>query len=245
MQQRRVIFLTGASSGIGAGLAQRYAEPGVTLGLAARRKDRLAAVARRCRSLGASVHTYAVDVTDGEEVERAAKAFLRRTRQIDLVIANAGLGGWPHPLHADVATMTRMVDVNVNGVIHTITPFLAQMVKQGQGHIVAISSVASFRGLPGGVYAATKAAVRYLMDGWRIDLSSHGITVSTVFPGFVESEMTSRGRRYPFLVPTDRAADLIKFGIDRRYRYFVLPWQWWLLVPVMKLAPDWFFQRRS
>jgi len=238
------VFITGASSGVGAALAEEYAAPGTVLGLVARRKERLAAVAQRCRTLGASVQTYRLDVTDGSALQRAAQAFLKRTQRIDVVIANAGVGGWKHPLTSDIDAMVGMVDVNVNGVIHTLAPFFAQMVKQEYGHLVAVSSIASFRGLPGGVYAATKAAVRYLMDGWRIDLASHGVTVTTVFPGFVESEMTNRKRWYPFLLPPDRAAKLIRYGIAHRYRNVILPWQWWLLVPIMKLVPDWFFRQR-
>lgn len=246
----RTVFITGASSGIGAALARTYAAPDVVLGLAARRTDRLQLVAKECRSLGASVHCYTLDVRDGAATRQVATRFLKTAGQIDVVIANAGVGQWKHPLETPVEELTAMVDINVNGVIHTISAFTPAMATQRHGQLVAISSVASFRGLPGGAYSATKAAVRYLMEGWRLDLAPYGVHVTTIFPGYIASEMTSSPDAwYPFLIEADEAARLMKQAIARRQRVVVLPWQWWLVLPFLRLVPSrligWLARRRN
>lgn len=243
------IFITGASSGIGAALAEAYAAPGVVLGLAARRADRLQSVAARCRTLGASVHCYTLDVRDGAASRLAAARFVRVAKRIDLVIANAGIGQWGHPFRTEAEAMTAMIDVNVNGVINIVSAFAPQLEKQQGGHIAAISSIAGFRGLPGGVYSASKAAVRYLMEGWRIDLAPHDIHVTTVFPGYIASEMTSDAKAwYPFLISADAAALLIKRAIAAKRQTVILPWQWWLVLPFLRFVPSsvigWAIRRR-
>lgn len=233
------VFITGASSGLGAALARAYAEPGVRLGLAARRRDRLDAVAKECEERGATVHVYTVDVVDVKSVRAAVDHFLTAAKRIDLVIANAGIGGWHHPAHSTSEELASMIDINVNGVIHTIAAFLPKLVMQQHGHVVAVSSVASFRGLPGGVYSASKAAVRYLMDGWRVDLEPYNIDVTTVFPGFVTTEMIAADRnRYPFIISAERAASIMKGAIARREPNIIFPWQWQLIIPFMRVVPN-------
>lgn len=248
--ENKTIFITGASSGIGAALAEAYAAPGVVLGLAARRLDRLQAVAKRCRKLGASVYCYTLDVTDAAATRMVATKFIGVAKQIDLVIANAGVGSWQHPFKAQAEEMTAMINVNVNGVINTVSAFATQLEKQSSGQIAAISSVAGFRGLPGGVYSASKAAVRYLMEGWRIDLRPYNIHITTVFPGFIASEMTNDVKAwYPFLISAEAAALLIQQAITSRRKILVLPWQWWLVLPFLRLVPSrligWAVRRRQ
>ncbi|MEK7183995.1 MAG: SDR family NAD(P)-dependent oxidoreductase [Patescibacteria group bacterium] len=239
MSEMQAVFITGASSGIGEALAEAYAEPGVILGLAARRTDRLRSVADQCRKLGASVHCYTLDVRDAEGTRSVAKQFLRVARTIDIVIANAGVGQWKHPLDAQAEEFTAMVDVNVNGVINTLSAFTPTLAKQGHGQLVAISSIAGFRGLPSGVYSATKVAVRYLLDGWRLDLEPYGVGVTSIFPGYITSEMTYDATAwYPFLISAADAAHEMKRAIARRQRTVVLPWQWWLVLPFLRLVPS-------
>lgn len=250
MSQQTAIFITGASSGIGEALALAYAAPDTALGLAARRTDRLKAVAAACRAQGATVHWYEVDVRDGEAVRRVARKFHTAAGRVDIVIANAGVGHWKHPLETQAEELTTMVDINVNGVINTVSAFTPLLAKQRHGQLVAISSIASFRGLPGGVYSATKAAVRYLMEGWRLDLAPYGVSVTTIFPGYISSEMTNNAASwYPFLIPADQAARAMKQAIGRRQRVAVLPWQWWLVLPFLRLVPSrvigWAARRRN
>src|SRR5690606_24826033 len=107
------------------------------------------------------------------------------------------------------------VETNVNGVIRTLKAFIPTMVRQRNGQLVAVSSIAGFKALPGGVYSGTKAMVRYLMDGWQRRLGEYGISTTAVFPGFVTSEIT-KGERYPFLITAEQAAAEIKAGIEAR-----------------------------
>lgn len=238
------IFITGATSGIGAELTRLYAAPGVTLGLVGRRRDRLDAMEKLAVTRGAKVYTYQIDVSDGPAVQKSANHFLKTTGHIDLVIANAGIGGWRHPADDEASRLTEVIDTNVNGVIYTVMAFVPAMIHQRSGQIVAVSSIASFVGLPRGAYAASKAAVRYLMDGWRIDLAPYGISVTTIFPGFVASEMTAReGVRYPFLVSAPVAGARIQGAIQRKARHLIFPWPWRIILPIAKFTPDWLWRR--
>ncbi len=247
------IFITGASSGIGEALARAYAGPGVTLGLGARRIERLQVLKQelesRIENRELRIEIYQLDVTDGTAVVKVAQEFATAAGGLDLVIANAGVGGWVDPLVDDPARMVGMVDVNVTGVIHTVTAFARQMKQGSHGHIAVTSSIAGFKPLPGGVYPATKAAVRYLMEGWRAQLERSKIAVTMIYPGFVSSEMTrstpprqARGRSgqakwYPFLITARQAARVIKRGIEAEQRSIIVPWQWRLLIPLIRLLP--------
>src|SRR3990167_7779947 len=156
MNSSKRIFINGASSGIGAALARVYAGPNVVLGLGARRRERLEALKAEIQSSGADIHIYRLDVTDATNVTTVAREFVDAAGGIDLVIANAGIAGWGHPVKSDPKRMTAMVDTNVSGVIRTLTAFLPTMVKQRRGHLVAVSSIAGFKALPGGVYSRSE-----------------------------------------------------------------------------------------
>lgn len=236
---KKAIFITGASSGIGAALSHLYAkDDNVVIGIVARRLDRLEAIKKHCESEKSKVIPMQADVTDAEAMERVAAKFLKTAGRIDVVIANAGLASHPHPAMSDFEVLRQMVNVNIVGVLNTFAPFLPAMVKQGSGQLVAVSSIAGFLKLPGGVYSATKAAIRYLMDGWRMDLADHGINVTTIFPGFVESELTQPKRKwYPFLVSSKKAAQLMKKAIEAKKRNYIFPWQWRVIVPILRLFP--------
>lgn len=240
----KTVFITGASSGLGSALAKIYAAPEVTLGLAARRRERLAALAKQCKVAGAIVHTYVLDVTNGPDVARAANDFVKKTGPTDIIIANAGVGGWKHPIHDQAEALTDLMNTNVNGVINTIMAFVPHLVAARRGHLVATSSIAAFARLPRGAYSASKVAVRYLMDSWRIDLAPYGISVTTIYPGFVTTEMTDRpGARYPFLVSAEAAARAIQCAIAARRRNFIFPWPWRWLMPLARFVPDWLWRR--
>jgi NADP-dependent 3-hydroxy acid dehydrogenase YdfG len=236
----RRIFLTGASAGIGAALAEAYAAPGVTLGLVARREDRLQELAQRLGPNGCRVLTYTADVTDAAHMRQVALTFCEAAGGVDLVIANAGMSVADRVMEGNPQGVTDMFRINVEGVVNTLFPFVPPMSAQGSGHLVAISSVAGYRGLPGkGGYSATKAAVRILMDSYRPVLAPHGILTSTICPGFVESELTAKNRyAMPFLMKTPKAARLIQAAIDRAAGTYIFPWQMRMLVPVLTRMPD-------
>jgi short-subunit dehydrogenase len=233
------IFITGASSGIGAGLARHYARPGTTLGLVARREALLEDVAKELRAAGATVHLHAADVSDTAALGCAVDAFLGAAGGIDLVIANAGIGIRSAIHEGEAGEVARLLQINVIGVTNTVVPFVPRMLEQKSGVLCAISSVAGHRALPGRVaYAASKRAVTTFMDGLRMELHGSGVHAMTVCPGFVRTPLTEGMPGMLFLVELDDAVREIAGAIDARRNTFTFPWQMNLLKEVMARAPE-------
>ncbi|HQR10031.1 MAG TPA: SDR family oxidoreductase [Casimicrobiaceae bacterium] len=232
------VFITGASSGLGAALARHYADTGATLGLFARREAELGRVAAALAP--ATVASYCGDVRDADALRRAASDFLARFGAPDVVIANAGISRGTLTSEAvDMPAFQAVFDTNVQGVIQTFQPFMAAMTKARSGALVGVASVAGFRGLPGsGAYSASKAAAISYLESLRVELRGSGVAVVTICPGFISTPMTARNPyRMPFLLAPDRAARLIARAIARRQRYYVLPWQMAWTGRVLKLLP--------
>jgi short-subunit dehydrogenase len=232
------IFITGASSGIGEALAVRFALPGRVLGLLARRADELDRVAARCREQGATVLTFPIDVRDAQSVHRAGRAFLAEAGHVDVVIANAGVSRRDDD-QGESARSREVIETNLLGVIHTFEPFMAEMERAGSGSLVAVSSVAGFRGLPNaGAYSASKAAVNTWMESLRIRLRGR-VHVMTVCPGFVDTPMTASNRfTMPWLLTADDAAARIEHGMARRTGVLVFPAPMRWLMAGVRLIPS-------
>jgi len=235
------VFITGASSGIGAALAAHYAAAGSALGLVGRRADALSALAGR---LGAPAATYAADVADPAAMRAAAADFIARHGVPDIVIANAGvssgtLGSAPE----DLPVLERILRTNVVGLAATLAPFVAPMRKRGGGILAGIASVAGFRGLPGaGAYSASKAAAIAWLESLRVELAGSGVAVVTVCPGYIDTPMTRVNRyRMPFLLDADEAARRIARAIEARRAFVVVPWQMALVGRAMRLLPTTLF----
>ena len=232
------VFVTGASSGIGAELARLYARSGAQLGLFARRADALAAVAD---SLGsASTATYVGDVRDEDALRGAATAFMGRFGVPDIVIASAGVSVGTLTEHReDNAAFRAVLETNVLGMVHSFQPFLPAMLAASNGRLVGIASVAGFRGLPGaGAYSASKAAAISYLESLRVELFGTGVAVITICPGYIATPMTEGNPyRMPFLLPVDKAAPLIARAIEHRRRFYVLPWQMALLGRLFRVLP--------
>jgi NADP-dependent 3-hydroxy acid dehydrogenase YdfG len=220
------IVITGTTSGIGKALALHYAQRGVTLGLIGRRQALLTAVAGDCEAQGATAIPAALDVRDEAAMRQYAMQFIDQAGGIDLVIANAGVGDPDHLASGSAAYHASLFEVNVLGLLNTLLPFIPQMIRQQHGQLVAIASVAGFRALPGSTtYAATKIAVRALMEGYGWELRRHGIVTTTINPGFIVSEMTARNQfRMPFLLRTDVAVRKMARAIQRQRRSYTFPW---------------------
>jgi NAD(P)-dependent dehydrogenase (short-subunit alcohol dehydrogenase family) len=231
------VFITGASSGLGAALARHYGARGARLGLLGRRADALAAVAQ-----GLDARCYTVDVRDADALRDAAGRFLAEVGAPDVVIAAAGISvGTLTEEAGDLAVFRAVMDANVLGMAHTFSPFIASMTATG-GVLCGISSVAGVRGLPGGgAYSASKAAAAIYLEALRLELRSRGIAVVDVAPGYIDTPMT-RVNPYamPFKLSAEAAALRIARAIDRRQPRTVIPWQmaWvarllkWLPIPV-------------
>lgn len=220
------IVISGASRGLGAALAERFAMPGVTLRLIARSARGLAETAARCTALGATVDTAALDVRDGAAV--AAQLLLwQAVRPIDCIIANAGIarGVRPDGRWEGMDGATEQVTVNLLGAMHLVEPLLPAMRERRAGRIVLIASVAAYRGLPDAPgYAASKAGLRAYGEGLRAALAPRGVGVTVVLPGFFDSAMGERwsGPR-PLAISLDAAADRTWRAIRRGARRAAFP----------------------
>lgn len=237
------VFITGASSGIGAALAAHYAARGAQLGLLARRADALAEVAR---SLPGAPATYLADVADAAVLRQAAQDFMARFGVPDLVIANAGVSVGTLTEHAeDIAAIERVLRTNVVGIAATFQPFIAAMKEAGRGTLAGIASVAGMRGIPGaGAYSASKSAAIAYLEALRLELRASGIRVVTVCPGYVATPMTAVNKyRMPFILPAGIAARRIARVIDAGKSYAVVPWQMAIVARAMKLLPNAVYDR--
>lgn len=244
MRNPKSILITGASSGLGEALALDYAAPGILLALTGRDRTRLEAVAGACRDAGATVIAETVDVVD----ETAMKDFVARIhaeRPLDLVIANAGISiGTGTATEAQEQTQTVM-RINVDGVVNTVAPAVALMREKPapgagpRGQVAIMSSLAGFRGFPGApAYCASKAAVRVWGEAMRGELHQFGIEVSVICPGYVRTPMTATNRfRMPFLMDADRAARIMRRGLERNRGRIVYPWRLYLLVRILLALP--------
>jgi short-subunit dehydrogenase len=239
-----IVFLTGASSGIGAALARHYAARGATLGLYARRAAALAALAAEL-SPGACA-TYVGDVRDAEALQRAGADFMARFGVPDIVIANAGVSrGTLTDFAEDLPAFRAVFDTNVLGLVHTFHPFLGAMREARRGVLAGIASVAGLRGLPGsGAYSASKAAAITYLESLRVELVGSGVAVVTVCPGYVATPLTERNRYpMPFRIGADKAARLIARAISRRRRFCILPWPMALVARVLRALPRPLYER--
>lgn len=188
--QDKIVLVTGASSGIGEATARMLAARGATVVLGARRTDRLEALAAAIAADGGHASVRALDVTSREDVQAFADHALRQHGRIDVLVNNAGLMPLS-PLSAlKVDEWDRMIDVNIRGVLHGIAAVLPVMERQGQGHVVNVSSIGGMFVMPAAaVYCATKYAVRAISEGLRME--SDTVRVTCVYPGAVESELAS------------------------------------------------------
>ena len=237
------VFITGASSGIGAALAREFARRGATLGLVARRHEALDAL---LAELPGRHFRYAVDVTDTDALVAAGREFDAAAGGADIVIANAGISvGVKTEHYEDLAQFRRVFDTNVLAMAATFHPFIASMKARGRGTLAGIASVAGIRGLPGSeAYCASKSAVITYCESLRVEMAKAGVTVVTVSPGFIRTELTAKNPyRMPFLMEAadfaPRAADAIEAGV----RYRTIPWQMGVVGVVLKWLPRWLFDR--
>jgi len=239
----RRVFITGASSGIGAALARHYAAEGAILGLVARRGELLAELAA---GLDTECAVYAVDVRDADAMRAAAKDFMQCHGTPDIVIANAGVSrGTLTECAEDLTAFRAVMDINVLGMVHTFHPFIERMRQAGQGHLAGIASVAGLRGLPGAsAYSASKAAAISFLESLRVEMVNSGVSVTTICPGYIRTPMTDVNTYpMPFMLDADTAAAKMARVIDQKRRYVILPWQMALVGRLMKLLPaavwDW------
>jgi short-subunit dehydrogenase len=222
-------------------LAREFSDEDVVLGLISRRIEQLDNLAN---DLATDVYVYAADVGDSLAMKSAAEAFIQSVGVPDLVIANAGVSSGTLTSEAkDQVVFEQIMRTNVLGMVHTYQPFVEAMKIRGSGTLVGISSIAGFRGIPGsGAYSASKAAATAYLESLRVELSSSGVNVLTVCPGYIKTPMTDVNPFYmPFLMDADRAARSIRKAIIKKKRFHVLPWQMSLVGFFLRLMPRYLY----
>ena len=224
MKKQKTILITGASSGIGKALAMLYADQGVTLLLTGRNEGRLREVENLCFQKGALVETSVLCVTNRPVFEEKILDWDSRL-PINMLISNAGISGGTGDASRSDARFREIMDTNLDGMFNTVNPLIPRMISRKSGHIVLMSSMAGFRGMPNApAYSVSKVAVRAYGDALRPLLKQKGITVSTIFPGFVKTPLTDvNGFHMPFLMEVDRAAEIIRRGLDAKKASIAFP----------------------
>lgn len=231
----KVIWLTGASSGIGRDLALSLARDGAIVAVSARSADKLSELA----TLSQNIRPYPLDVTDIEAARSVADAIARDLGPIDLAIFNAGVF---HPMTAsryDAAKARESNAVNYIGVVNALDPVMKAMIARGQGHIAIVSSVAGYRGLPkSAAYGPTKAALINLAESLYADLKLKGVRMTVINPGFVDTPMTEPNTfPMPFLIPIDQAVIAIRKGLARGNFEVAFPGRMAALMKTIRLLP--------
>jgi NAD(P)-dependent dehydrogenase (short-subunit alcohol dehydrogenase family) len=238
------VFITGASSGIGAALAREYAARGAVLGLLGRRRAALEAL------IAALPHperhsAYTVDVTDHAALAQAAQDFIAAHGGADVVIASAGIScGTLTERAEDLPLFESVFATNVGATIATFAPFIKTMKSaRGPRRLVAIGSMAGIRGMKGaGAYCASKAAVHSYAESLRLEMRRYGIRVVTIAPGYIDTPMTSNNHfPMPFLMPAERFAAQALRAIDAGSAFRVIPWQMGVVARLLRLLPNGLF----
>lgn len=242
MTERKNILITGASSGLGEGMARKFAAKGRNLALCARRTDRLDELAKELREKhpGITVLTKALDVNDHDAVFKVFREFRSELGSLDRVIANAGLGKGQPIGTGYFEANKQTAETNFIGLLAQCEAAMEIFLEQNAGHLVVVSSVSAVRGARGNIttYAATKAAAASLAEGIRAQNLKKPIEVTAILPGFIESEMTARSAKTLLMASAEKGADSLVSAIEREpAKAFVPWWPWTLLAQVMRFAP--------
>lgn len=236
----RVAVVTGASSGIGRALAVALAAQGARVGVTARRADLLDALVREVRAKGGTIEAAPANVEDRPAVLAAVRGLADKLGPVDLLIANAGVGYATGAADMNVPGVEHMTRVNFLGTVYAFEAVMAPMLARGSGHLVAVASLAAYKGLPGSAaYCATKAAVKSYCESLRIELYGKGVAVTCVCPGFIDTPMTANNPKpMPFLLTPDEAAKRILRALGRRPAVFDFPKPMRALMWLSRWAPD-------
>jgi short-subunit dehydrogenase len=236
---QKVVFITGASSGIGRALAVELGKRGAMLGLLARRAEALGELVAEVERSGGQAVALPADVRDAAAVRAAADELRARFNRIDVLIANAGIATTAHITEVRAEDVAEVMSINVVGAANSVGAVLPEMVARGSGQLVAISSLSAYRGLPkSAVYCASKAALSAFFESVRVDLRGTGVDVTIIHPGFIKTPLTA-GRKavMPYLMELDDATKKIVRAIEARRKSCAFPWQLATVVRAAMLFP--------
>jgi short-subunit dehydrogenase len=247
---KKSIFITGASSGLGLSLAKQYASHDVILHLCGRNMARLENAKNICQSLGAEVFIHNMDIREANAMKLLIDKICN-SQKIDLVIANAGVTSAKFQAQENEETTRYLFDVNLNGTLNTILPFIPHLQAAKHGHIVIISSLAGLRGLPScPSYSASKAAIKAFGEGLRGTLLKYNVFTTIVTPGFIDTPLIKENNFYmPQLMNVDKAALIIKTRLQTKPARIAFPFAIFCLTWLISILPpqilDFFFYHFS
>lgn len=232
----RLAWITGASSGIGRALVLRLARDGWTVAASARSVDELASLAAEARG---RIFPFPLDVTDKDAVEQTVQAIERNHGEIDLAVLAAGTYFRDYAVDFDSARFRTMVELNLIGTAQCLERIMPAMIARKSGQIAVVSSVSGYVGLPGAAsYGATKAALNVMCEALYPELRSHGVKLSIVNPGFVDTPLTRKNDfPMPFLISADEAADTIADGLAAGKYEIVFPWKMAVAMKLLHALP--------
>ncbi len=232
------IIITGASSGLGEALAFHYAKPQNQLVLIARREEKLEAVALKCKELGAEVETIIADVNDFLLMKSIGEKLA--DSQIDRIILNAGVSIGHFGGVTPFEDFHRLFQTNFLSVHALLEPIIPKLIHQQSGEVVFISSLASLFTMPTSIaYSSSKRALNAYAEGLHYQLKPHGVTVMTILPGFIDSEMTQKNRfKMPFLMSTEKGIKRIAHAIERKKIRYAFPFRFTLMIRILTLFPQ-------
>lgn len=234
----KTILITGATSGIGFALAERYLSQGFRVIITGRSEEKLANAFEKLVKYSSSLEYKLIDVRD-EVAMRDYILGVDDAYKIDMIIANAGISAGVSQ-DADFSKVGKEIfDINVYGVFNTVHPLLQRMQSRKSGHIVLVSSMSAFFGMTSAIfYASSKSAIRSYGEGLRVLMLEHNVDVTTIFPGFVESNITRANKfKMPFFMDTKSAVDIITKGLARKKGYISFPLKMKLLVYAISILP--------
>ena len=236
----KTVIITGASSGIGAALAREFASRGYSIGLMARRVDRLEALAQELRSKGTRVEVGAVDIARDETVHAAVDALREKLGDLDVFVANAGITTINRTGAGDISKDKEVFAVNLIGTIASLDAAAKYFRSKKRGQLVGISSIAALKPIPGsGSYSASKAALSSWLRAAGVELAKHGITVTAIHPGFIKSDLVPDMEKYPFIIEAAPAAKQMVDAIEKKKASVIVPWwPWQPMLAIGKLLPE-------
>jgi len=240
----KVVCITGASTGIGRSLAIEFSREGAKVGVLARREDRLRQLCEEIRAAGGTAEFATVDATDRTATTSALRSLANHLGPCDVLVANAGVGTSNSATDLNVAGAESVIRTNLLGPMYAFEAVLPDMLARRSGHLVGISSVAAFKGLPGAAaYCASKAGLNAYLESLRITLRSKTIAVTAICPGFIRTDMTAKNTRMIWVLEPDVAARKIVRAIARRKKVYCFPKRMRWLIELTRWLPDKFVAR--
>jgi short-subunit dehydrogenase len=240
----KTVFITGASSGLGKGMAAEFARRGYNLALAARRS--LTELAEELQNkFGVEAKAYSLDVGDSDAVKVCLDQVKADFGSLDIVVANAGIGVTMAVGKGDFSEAKKTVDTNIVGLMATVEYALPILREQGHGQIVGISSVAGLRGMPSiGVYSGTKSFVTSYLEALQVEAWREKIDVTILAPGYIDTPINQGAKSRPFVIPMEKGVKEMVDKIERKVSYSFVPgWPWNVVGRVIKVLPNRFFAK--